>query len=160
MMARTWTEKCTRPVLRIGIPLALLVVAIGWEVLAAKRLDAVIMKRGEIIYVQTVKWMRDHASRNAIVLTRLGSGSFCYYSDLATVRYDLAGPENLEHVYAAAENVHRPIYAAIADPETTEAFSQYLRGNWEQQVRFGMFVIWKRTAPIGDKQSSAVSEKL
>jgi hypothetical protein len=102
------------------------------------------MKRGEIVYLQTVQWMKEHAAPNAIVVTRVASGSFFYYSGFTIVRYDLAGAEKLELLYAAANRTGRPVYAVVGDGENKTAFGPSLRDSWTEEARHGTFVIWKR----------------
>lgn len=153
LVARWWIGRHLRAPWQT-VTIAFLAVAVPtWEIVATHRLNAVIMKRGEIIYVQTVEWMRSHAPDNAVVVTRLGSGSFCYYSNFAIVRYELAGAANLQKLYEAAAKAGRPVYAVIADPESQEAFGVYLQGRWVEQVRHGMLVIWKRMEPVAETRN-------
>jgi hypothetical protein len=147
LVVRHLTAKLPRPALRAGVPLALLALALTWQVLAGKKLDVVIMKRGEIVYVQGAEWMRRHAPANAIVLANQVSGAFYYYTDFTLVRYDSTEPVHLQRLYAAAQAAGRPVYAAIFDPESEQAFKRHLRGKWEQLSRHGMVVIWKLTSP-------------
>jgi hypothetical protein len=149
LVCRHWIEKFKQPRMQIVAPLLLLFGALSWEIVAVHRLNSVIMKRREIVYLQTVQWMKDHAEPEAIVVTRIASGSFFYYSNFTIVRYDLAGPEKLGLLYAAASQTGRPVYAVVGDGENKEAFGTSLRDSWTEQARHGMFVIWKRVSGTG-----------
>jgi hypothetical protein len=149
LVCRHGIEKFKRPRMQIVAPLLLLFGALSWEIVAAHRLNSVIMKRGEIVYLQTVQWMKDHAEPDAIVVTRIASGSFFYYSNFTIVRYDLAGSEKLGLLYAAANQTGRPVYAVVGDGENKAAFGTTLHDSWTEQARHGMLVIWKRVSGTG-----------
>lgn len=140
-----------QPWLRVTLPTTLLLFSLAWEITAAVRLDAVIMKRGEVIYIQASQWLRENAPADAILLTRQASGALSFYSNFPVVRYDLAGAAHLPKLYAAARAAGRPLYAVIAEPERQAAFDRDLPGPWELLAQRGMFTIWRQ--PPSDSAS-------
>jgi hypothetical protein len=139
-----WTQRMKSAAWRTAIPVLALVAALAWDVEAGRRLNVVIMKRGEVMYVETAAWMRAHAPANAMVVAMQATGAFTFYTEFPLVRYDRAPVEALAQVYAAAQANGRDVYAVLFDPEREGAFRDKLRGEWTEVGRVKMFGIWRR----------------
>ncbi|QYM78592.1 hypothetical protein K0B96_15010 [Horticoccus luteus] len=124
------------------ILLIALALSLTWQIHAGRVLHALIMKRGEIIYPQSAAWIRQHGP-DAIVFANQVSGALWYYTDAVVVRVDYVDVANVQRLYAAAAQTHRPVYAVLFGAENAPVFPDRLPGTWIPRARFGIIEIFE-----------------
>lgn len=85
------------------------ILAVGGSIYA-RREHVFSLYKTESIYPQTVRWAEQRLPRGALVASMQLSGSFFYYANRFTLRYDLIDAAHLDRL-------PRPIYAVVFDWE-------------------------------------------
>lgn len=126
------------------LPAAAVVLALAWDVRLSRELGSAYMKRNDMSYEQSARWMKAHAPADAIVLQMQCSGAFTYYTDFSIVRWDLIEPPSAWPLLReTARRTGRPIYAALFDFEEDSALQQRTPGNWIFLTRLGQVSLWQ-----------------
>ena len=106
------------------IAIAVVLAVAVWQ---DRRLHPLAIAQEESIYPQTMRWVSGRLPPNAIVLSMQFSGSFLYYLDRETVRYDLIDNNRFQELRAYAGGANLRWYAVLMDFEL-ERFP--LAGKW------------------------------
>ena len=130
---------------RWAIFIALCVGTIAADLRWTRSLRALKSGDYELVYPTAAHWLAANLPPDAIVAAMQTSGSLFYYTRFTLVRWDqLLRPGDFEKVRAAAGR--RPIYAALFDYETKEAFEVRMPGHWEIVAHLSPVTVWHCSA--------------
>lgn len=134
-----------------GAPAIVALSVMAWTALAApyfgRKLRVLVPTRNDQTYATTTNWMREHAPRDAAVLSMAASGALFYYTDFAILRWDCMTAADFRSYAATMQRTGRPVYALLFDIELAPAFQDHLPGHWEKVHTVKSATIWKWTAP-------------
>jgi len=135
-----WPNRIVRAFILAGI-VAALGSNIGWSrhwsVLRAGEEDAK--------YRLVSQWLQQRAPADSIVVCMQQSGALRFYTDFAQVRLDMLTPEDFDHLLTAADQHHRPLYAATFPFEVDslqQLGTQSKRGRWERAGTVRDVALW------------------
>jgi hypothetical protein len=110
----------------------------------SRRLTALEIPRGEMVYSQTDAWLRANLPPNALILSMQMSGALFHDTDFTLLRWDMINAANRTAVMAAIRASHRPLYAALFPFETDSALKDHVPGHWTRVGAVDYVTIWRR----------------
>ncbi len=122
--------------------IALLVGALGWELVLCDRFSLIHNKSGEATYVDAAMWGRKNFPANAAIICMQVSGALYYYTDFLLVRYEQVDLSRMPALIAALREARRPVYAILYDFEEAEAQAR-MGGHWKKLTKVRNATIWQ-----------------
>jgi hypothetical protein len=115
---------------RKGIAIfALVILSVGWMVVATYRLSVLNLAEGERTYPVTAQWAIDHLPATALIWSSGMSGALYYYTQFPIVRFDFINRDGVSDFFRAATTAQRPMYAVLWPHEIDEMMSR-IGGGW------------------------------
>ncbi len=111
------------------------------------RLGAASVGKSELVYPETIAWLRTHLPADAIIMNMQTSGALLYYSDFQFVRWDMLNPARFSLITANALAAHRPVFAALFPFEVKDALEARMPGPWKQIAAVRDVTIWQWSPP-------------
>jgi hypothetical protein len=108
---------------------AIVMLSIGWMIVATYRLSILHLAEGEKVYPDSAQWTLEHLPANALIWSSGMSGTIYYYTQFPIVRFDFINREKVPAFFIAAAAAQRPMYALLWPHEVSEIMSR-LGGNW------------------------------
>ncbi len=158
MAGEAWARRWKSATWRWAAPVAVLGLALAGDVAVGRERHVVIMKRGEAMYVETIRWVQAHVPANAIVIAKQATGAFTFYAKFPLVRYEFMPLDALQRVYTTARANGQEVYAVLFDPERDQAFRDKLKDGWREVVRVRSFTVWKRVE-AGESGAAGANKK-
>jgi hypothetical protein len=116
---------------------------IGLEVKNVGSQHILHIDKSESIYPEAVRWSRQWAREDAVVLTGLLSGAYYFYTDRVTIRWNEIEPEQAR-VLLAAYPPDAPWYAVLSQVEGDGgALARHVPGQWEAVASHRDVTLWR-----------------
>lgn len=146
-----WTrfakDSARAPLIARSIAVAAGLVVLAHSALWHGRLHAAEIGDSEVVYPETIAWLRTHLPANAIVLNVQTSGALLYYSDFQFVRWDMLNPARFSLITANAVAARRPIFAVLFPHEVKDALEVRAPGPWKEFGAVRQVIIWQWSPP-------------
>ena len=142
LVFRDVVERIASGRLRNAVIAIVLLSMLAVPIKMTRKLHVTSVKESESVYPQSVAWAERQLPRNALVVCGQMSGSFLYYTDRFTVRWEFLDNDRFQLLRAYAGNA--PWFAVLMYPEDENIhFQERMRGRWTQIGRCRNVTLWR-----------------
>jgi hypothetical protein len=137
-------ERITSDRLRNAVVAIVLLAMLAVPIKMTRKLHVTSADQGESVYPQSIAWVEHQLPRNALVVSGQMSGSFLYYANRFTVRWEFLDNDRFQLLRAYAGNAGLRWFAVLMDPEDVNInFPERLKGTWKQIGRYRNVTLWR-----------------
>jgi 4-amino-4-deoxy-L-arabinose transferase-like glycosyltransferase len=144
LVFRDVVDRITSDRLRNAVIAIVLLSMLAVPIKMTRKLHVTSADQGESVYPQSVAWVERQLPGNALVVSGQMSGSFLYYANRFTVRWEFLDNDRFQLLRAYAGNAGLRWFAVLMDPEDVNIhFAERMKGTWKQIGRYRNVTLWR-----------------